>query len=289
MRRPVGFHDLLDGIKEDTLDLIDDTPSGALSDEPLLVVPANREDTGVFVVSDSQEVMDVAESDEELVLEPTTLDDIGTVHTEEKPLDMNPSEIRKMIGILFCQPRHGLSKHEIIPGLDFFHLVKGERITCYLPGYGADWPEHLHPDREILRVLSGETWLFSDEAFNGLCSELENRSTWRYSGGVELLLLEGSYRNDTGERRLDFSETIQLNLEVMVENGHIASVRAFLEQVLTCCTDKDRQAGATGLSNDMVVQSIRGALAGFLTKLLPGAFKPVSGTIPFCVRNLELG
>ncbi len=283
MRKSLTFHDLLDGIKEETLDLLSDSIVETDEEIPLEVIPPHLEHTGEFVVQDLAQAVALADVGDDLVLEPTTLTQAVPAQSPSVSLKDPPETVRRMVGILFCTPEQPLGQSEIIPNLNHFHIVSGERMTIYLPGYGADWPDKVHPDRQDLMVLDGESWQFSTSAFTMFCKEVQQHATWQTSGKSELILVDGIYRSDTGERKLDFSRTLQFNLESVIRNRHIRSVHGLLERLLRCCNGD----AEPDMDDDSVIRLIRGDIMAYFLEQLPDPFKPDSDPAPFCIRDLE--
>ena len=73
MRKPLTFHDLLDGIKVETLDLLSDSFVDTDEEIPLEIIPPHLEQPGEFMVADLPHAVALADGGEDLVLEPTTL------------------------------------------------------------------------------------------------------------------------------------------------------------------------------------------------------------------------
>lgn len=283
MRKSLTFNDLLDGIKEETLDLLSDSIVETDEEIPLAVVPPHLEQTGEFVVENPDNAVALADGGDDLVLEPTTLTQAIPSQTPTSFPDEPSEMVRRLVGILFCTPDHPLGQSEIIPNLDHFHIVSGDWMTIYLPGYGADWPEKIHGDRQNLTVLGGETWQFSTSAFTMFCQDIQRHANWQYGNKSELILADGVYRGDTGERKLDCSRTLQFNLEAVIQNRHIRSVHGLLDRLLGFCNGH----AEPDMDDDGIIQLIRSDIMAWFLEQLPDPFKPDSGPAPFCIRNME--
>lgn len=119
----------------------------------------------------------------------------------------------KMVGILFCQPSHRLSKEEIVNNIKYYHHRSGSNIDFYCSGYGAYWNASEYRDMQQVCKVDNVEWYFSSFAFNKFREEMEQRSKWRYGGEVELLLLNAKLDKDGKRVFLDMTSSIVCNLD----------------------------------------------------------------------------
>lgn len=128
----------------------------------------------------------------------------------------------RLVGVLFANPNSSLSKQEIIGHLDEFHYYSEKNIDFYCAGYGAWLPPS--PEIKTVTKVGDIPWVFDNKKFVELIKDFEKNTSWKYSGEVELILLDTDLSNPNG---LNFSSTIVCNLEEMIKAGTFSSVRNF--------------------------------------------------------------
>lgn len=129
-----------------------------------------------------------------------------------------------IVGILITRPDL-ITGEEIVRSLNYYHHLTSNNIDFYLPGYGAYWNSVKYPDMTVVTIIDGIEWYFSNKAFVEFIENLEDKSSWQYTGESELLLI--SYHNKT----LDFSEVVLFHLDKMLTDNTISSISAFVTQL----------------------------------------------------------
>lgn len=136
----------------------------------------------------------------------------------------------KIVGLLFARPGSQLTTSEVLPNLEYFHN-RSEQIVHFLCiGYGAYWDDRTNPDKISLAKIDDIEWLFSTKKFNQLRKRIEQMSSWRYSGEVDLVLLNVK-SSHSGELNLDFQQYISYPLYDMKQQGTIDTVAMFFERI----------------------------------------------------------
>lgn len=141
-----------------------------------------------------------------------------------------PDVTVRLVGMVFARPESQLARDEIIPHIPYFHERSADRAILFFAGYAhhASTPEA----KVVLPGASGERgWWFELRAFNAFRKELEKLTTWRYSGGTDLLLTNGIYDRSAEEAQLDFGSSITANLELMKGDGVFAEAPMFFERL----------------------------------------------------------
>lgn len=133
----------------------------------------------------------------------------------------------RMVGLLFAPAHASLAKDEIVPSLDYFHHRSGNHIDFFCAGYSRYG--FTPGERPVTR--DDPPWMFSTEAFDRFRRDIERRSRWRYSGEADLLLMNGRRGSDEDAGSLDFSSAIVCDLDRMIRDHAIPSVRRFFEDV----------------------------------------------------------
>lgn len=139
----------------------------------------------------------------------------------------------RMVGLLFARPDLKLAQEEIIPSLKHFHHRSSQNIDLFCAGYGAYWENWIdvYPDQKAITVIEGVTWQFSSNQFIAFQREIESKTKWRYSGGVELLLANAKFDNKTQTPSIDFNSALVCLLDQMKKDGAIVSVPSFFEEI----------------------------------------------------------
>ena len=176
----------------------------------------------------------------------------------------------KMVGILFCQPSHKLSKEQIINNLGYYHHRSGSNIDFYCSGYGAYWDITEYPDMQKVCTVNGTDWYFSPFAFNKFREDMEKRSKWRYEGEVDLLLVNAKLERNDKHICLDMTSAIDCKLEEMIRIGTITSVMSFFEDIFQYAEKQNGKDSTWGFSDKLGASHAGSALKRFVLSLLPG-------------------
>lgn len=174
----------------------------------------------------------------------------------------------KLIGVLFCHPKSPLGKAEVVDHLSHFHHRSGEAVDFYCVGYGAYWPPEHYADQKPVTRIEGVEWLFSELAFNRVVEELENETSWEYSGETELILLTAR-KDNNGEASLDYGSAIVCNLEAMSQAKAFTSVRAFFTDVFRFAKNNSDSDPTWGLSDNRGIKLGSSALKEAVLSVLP--------------------
>lgn len=137
----------------------------------------------------------------------------------------------KLVGLLFCMPMSKPGKEEILPNLGYFHHRSASFVDFFCIGYdtfsGHDAGETTY---QPVAVVDDVQWRFSPAEFNSSRGMIEAHTKWRYSGETDLLLAVAR-KTPGGSARIDYSTVIACNLEEMVKDNAISTVRAFFEKI----------------------------------------------------------
>ena len=178
---------------------------------------------------------------------------------------------RRMACVLFLRPESKLAKTSVIPHLGYFHCRSGESIDIFCAGYTID-PDARIGDGDdgnnVIQGSEGKKWSYSDERFNDIRIAFEERSTWTYSGNVDLLLFNAHLEEPTKEAVIEFDSAIICELGAMINSGAIDTVEGFLEQI---CRYSERNDDPTtsGFSKEIRMESAQASLWRGLLSVLP--------------------
>lgn len=133
----------------------------------------------------------------------------------------------RMVGLLFAPERPRLARDEIVLSLDYSHHRSGNHIDFLCAGYGR---YGLAPAQR-LATNDNPPWMFSLDADHRFQQQIERLSLWRYSGEVDLLLMNGNRGSDDRIASLAFSSAIVCDLDRTISDGAIRSTRRFFEDI----------------------------------------------------------
>ncbi len=171
----------------------------------------------------------------------------------------------RMVGLLFAPAEVRLAKDEIIPSLEYFHHRSGNHIDFFCAGYSR----YGFTPGERPVTQDDPSWMFSLELYDRFRREVERHSRWRYSGEADFLLLNAKrgYESDTAS--LDFSSTIVCDLDRMIREQAIHTVRRFFEDVFRFAEGVQAPDPTWGFSDEMGVRTAGSALKRVILSLLP--------------------
>lgn len=191
----------------------------------------------------------------------------------------------KLVGVMFCHPDSELGSKQILPRLEYLNYRSGEHTDLFWAGYGPFMKEHMPPGVRPVRAVGGTMWGFDEAEFVAFCREVEGRTTWKYSGETDLLLMTARFNEKTSKPYLDVSEALVCDLDKMIRQGAISTVPRFLEDVF--------RFGESAKSNDVydfsdlkLLENSKRSFRDWLLDLLKikGFF---DSTEPFAIRDIS--
>lgn len=194
----------------------------------------------------------------------------------------------KMVGFLFAQPNAALGKKEIVPSLDYFHHRSGSSIDFFCSGYRR-YGQSVHSDERA--VTKGEDpWYFSDTAFNDLRNDVADRTTWRYSGEADLVLLDADFDKRKQMATLSWDAAIMCDLDLMLRSGAITSVNRYFEVVFNFAENYEGNAPTESFSANRNLNVAGSALKRIVLSAVPGGVADDMKSLGyFSTRNLDKG
>jgi hypothetical protein len=91
----------------------------------------------------------------------------------------------RMVGLLFAPPETRLAREEIIPGLQYFHYRSGNNIDFFCTGYRRYGPDPGYDEKIVTN--DRPPWIFNLRMYDEFRRQIQQRSSWRYSGEADLL------------------------------------------------------------------------------------------------------
>ena len=174
-----------------------------------------------------------------------------------------------MVGLAFARPNSALAKAEIIPQLEDWHHRSGKHIDFYFAGYTRPHPQITLRGYTEVSIPGARPWLYSAERFNAFRQELEAETTWKYSGGTELLLLNAHF-DEAGDRAiLDFGSTVCCKLDLMKIDQAVQGVEQFFEAVFRFAESTSDEDPTWGFSDKQGLGIAGSALKRVALSLIP--------------------
>lgn len=173
----------------------------------------------------------------------------------------------RMVGLLFAPPEARLARDEITPGLRYFHYRSGDNIDFFCAGYRR-YGEDPGPEEKAV-TDDDPPWVFNLWLYNQFRRQVEQLSTWRYSGEADLLLMNAKFDEAGGKSSLDFKSAIACDLDRMVKDGAIQSVRRFFEDIFQFAETAQIADPTWGFSDEQGLRTAGSALKRVVLSLLP--------------------
>jgi hypothetical protein len=180
-----------------------------------------------------------------------------------------------LVAIIIAHEAHGITKHELLPYVEYWHYRSEEWIDLVFPGY-----EEAMAQDGLFRTH------FLAGAFSEFVAELESRCTWKYTGQPSVLLLS-VVSDPAGSIVLDFNRVIDLDLVRALKGGTIESLQAFVETLIRVSKEHAGELSQNSLS-DTLGASIFGKTmyTAVLKALKLEAITPLIGAVrDFRVKN----
>jgi hypothetical protein len=175
----------------------------------------------------------------------------------------------RMVGILFARPDSPLAESDIIPSLRFFHQLSDNHIDFFCAGYGVESRWDDEPDLQEVVRIDGVLWKFSNRAFLGVCTEFENRTRLKYSGGVDLVLTNARFDRQAERAQLDFGTTVFCQLDQMKKDGAFPSIEQFFMAIVRFSSQAKNDDPTWGFSDQQGLRVAASALKRVILSLLP--------------------
>ncbi|MDF9824769.1 hypothetical protein M2475_001233 [Breznakia sp. PF5-3] len=151
------------------------------------------------------------------------------VNTLEK-IEENEKALNKehVIALLLVRPSLN-GAQEIINEFNYIHFNSKEYCSVYAVGYSNDLSCRNQKQWKKVSKVDGMDWYYSDEEFVNLKNNLEKRVNWKYSGEIEILLLQS---NPKGEKILNFMNYLVIDIDYGIRKGYIDSFPRFMESLV---------------------------------------------------------
>lgn len=135
---------------------------------------------------------------------------------------------KHIIVLLFVRPSLTGAK-EIIDEFDYIHYNSDRYCSVYAVGYTNDNRENSYPDFKAVGGIEGANWYYSNKAFVSFKTKLEKRLGWKYSGDIELIILQS---NPDGRNILNFEHYLAVDVNYGIKHGYLESFPRFMESLV---------------------------------------------------------
>lgn len=144
---------------------------------------------------------------------------------EKREKELNEKHI---IVLLFVRPSLPNAK-EIIEEFNYIHYNAEKYCSVYAVGYSNNKENLPYADFKTVKGTCGAEWYYSDQAFTDFKNKLEKRLCWRYSGDIELIILQS---NPGGSNILNFENYLAVDVNYGIKNDYIESFPRFMESLI---------------------------------------------------------
>ena len=100
-------------------------------------------------------------------------------------------ENQEIVVLLFVKPTNQ-DAMDIVQEFEYIHYNSSKYCSIYAVGYSNDFQKQSDPHyKKVCKILNVD-WYFSSKAFVEFKNHLEGRIKWRYSGEIEILILQNN-------------------------------------------------------------------------------------------------
>lgn len=142
--------------------------------------------------------------------------------------DLKIREDRRAILLLLVKPSDQ-NADSLIRNFNYYHHDSAGTCSIYAAGFGKGCFADEYKDAREVCCVDGESWWYSDQCFVGFKNQLENRLKWRYSGEIEIIILQRSIGRHSS---LDFSNYVSIDALAGIREGYIDSVPRLMESLI---------------------------------------------------------
>jgi hypothetical protein len=185
--------------------------------------------------------------------------------------------------ILLAPPFTSVGKNDVIPRLGYLDSRTGKPVHFYCAGYGGYWHQSLVPDMKDIgehtyRDGTKIPWAFSQTLFATFVNELEASTSWKYSGGADLLMLN---------QDVDFSQAIVFNIDKMVDDKAVDGASQLFEAIIQF--SRQHAGGAYEFSDRKGVRLLGQITVDAILSYLPPPLKQLWQTgRHYAIRNITV-
>ncbi len=163
---------------------------------------------------------------------------------EEIELRERQIENKEIVVLLFSRP----SESEILKEFEYIHYNSSMYCSIYAIGYTND--PYKDDTFKKIDVSMKQDWYFSNKVFVEFKEKLQERIQWKYSGEVEVLILQNNPGNNNV---LNFTHYIAIDVKKGIKDGYIDSFQRFMESLIRSAKSEVTAKEAIGkVANDRI-------------------------------------
>jgi hypothetical protein len=193
-----------------------------------------------------------------------------------------------LTGIIFAIPDSPFAKEEILPHIDYWHHRSDNVTDFFCAGFGHG--PAAHRDKARVAMIRNAEWWFSASCFNKFVREIEARSSWKHSGGTEIIITTVRYDALVKKASLDFRSAIAIDLDQASKDEAIPSAPHLMQSVFQFAANLNEHSTdpAWDYSDKMGLRiaksTLKESLLSFLPKALRGGAKKA---VHFASRDIS--
>ncbi len=130
--------------------------------------------------------------------------------------------------LLFVRPSLR-GAQEIIDEFNYIHHNSEKFCSIYSVGYTNDPSLANNNEHKRVTGTNGADWYFNDQKFIEFKNSLERRLNWKYSGEIELLVLQS---NPNGHHILNFQNYVAIDVNYGIKHDYIDSFPRLMESII---------------------------------------------------------
>lgn len=138
-------------------------------------------------------------------------------------------ENAEIVVFLFVQAK----ETDILKEFEYIHYNSANYCSVYAIGY-TDEAEKDNTYRKV-EVYMENDWYYSAKAFTDFKKKLGKRIQWRYSGEVDILILQN---NPGCPNSLNFQNYVAIDIKKGIKEGYIDSFQRFMESLINSAESK---------------------------------------------------
>ncbi len=135
---------------------------------------------------------------------------------------------KHIIVLLFVRPSLP-GAMDVIQEFNYIHHNSERYCSVYAIGYSDDFDKMNSKHYKKAGQVDSVQWYFSDKKFVEFKNNLEDRLKWKYSGEIEILVLQS---NPEGRNILNFQNFVSIDVNHGIREGYIASFHRFMESLV---------------------------------------------------------
>lgn len=191
-----------------------------------------------------------------------------------------------IIGLCFARPTSPLAKNEILPQIPDWHYRSGSSTDFYFAGFSDhEWNDGF----QKVELPGRGTWYYSPKAFQEFRVDVEAKTKWRYSGGVDLILCVARWDAQQEQATVDFSCAITCQLDSMKDAKAFTSIEQYFESIFRHAESDSSNASVFAFSDELAGKHIRSELTRLALSVLPSQLSASWEKIaPHAVTDISL-